>query len=86
MPAERVILDCDPGQDDAVAILLALASPVEIDLLAITTVAGNVPLDLTSKNARRICELTGHAGLCGLHPADGPHAHNRGTCPRTHGS
>ena len=53
----RVILDCDPGQDDAIAILLALASPDEIDLLAITTVAGNVPLALTARNARRICEL-----------------------------
>lgn len=63
MPAERVILDCDPGQDDAVAILLALASPAEIDLLAITTVAGNVPLDLTAKNARRICELAGRPDM-----------------------
>src|SRR3954449_6409139 len=53
-----IIIDTDPGQDDAVAILLALASP-EIELLGITAVAGNVPLSLTEKNARRICELAG---------------------------
>lgn len=51
------IIDCDPGQDDAVALLLALSSPDELDVLGITTVAGNVPLDLTQRNARLICEL-----------------------------
>ena len=57
--ARRIIIDTDPGQDDAVAILLALASPAEIEVLGITAVAGNVPLDLTQKNARIICELAG---------------------------
>ena len=52
----KVIIDTDPGQDDAVAILLALASP-EIELLGITTVAGNVPLALTQRNARIVCEI-----------------------------
>lgn len=51
-----IILDCDPGHDDAVAILLACASP-ELEVRGITTVAGNVPLDKTSKNALKICEL-----------------------------
>ena len=55
---QPLIIDTDPGQDDAVAILLALASP-EIDLLGITTVAGNVPLELTEVNARKICDLAG---------------------------
>ena len=55
--SENVIIDTDPGQDDAVAILLALASPKEINLLGLTAVAGNVPLNLTLKNARTICEL-----------------------------
>jgi purine nucleosidase len=55
----KIIIDTDPGQDDAVAILLALASP-ELELLGITAVAGNVPLSLTEKNARKICELAGH--------------------------
>ncbi|MEM9574199.1 MAG: nucleoside hydrolase [Pseudomonadota bacterium] len=53
-----IIIDTDPGQDDAVAILLALGSP-ELDVLGITAVAGNVPLALTEKNARKICELAG---------------------------
>lgn len=58
-PAQRaIIIDTDPGQDDAIAILLALASP-ELDVLGITAVAGNVPLALTEKNARKICELAG---------------------------
>ena len=67
MKPHQIILDCDPGQDDALAILLALASPEDIDLLAIGAVAGNVPLALTERNARQIVELAGatvpvHAG------------------------
>jgi len=58
VPARKIIIDTDPGQDDAVAILLALASP-ELDVLGITAVAGNVPLSLTQLNARKICELAG---------------------------
>jgi len=56
--ARKIIIDTDPGQDDAVAILLALASP-ELEVLGITAVAGNVPLRLTQLNARKICELAG---------------------------
>ena len=56
MTARKIIIDTDPGQDDAVAILLALASP-ELDVLGITAVAGNVPLALTELNARKICEF-----------------------------
>ncbi len=59
MSPRKIIIDTDPGQDDAVAILLALGSPDEIDLLGITAVAGNVPLPLTQKNARIVCELAG---------------------------
>lgn len=54
----KIIIDTDPGQDDALAILLALASP-ELNVLGITAVAGNVPLHLTQNNARKICELAG---------------------------
>lgn len=54
----KIIIDTDPGQDDAVAILLAIASP-EIDLLGVTCVAGNVPLALTTRNARITVELSG---------------------------
>jgi purine nucleosidase len=54
----RIIIDTDPGQDDAAAIMLALGSPDEIDVLGITTVAGNVPVALTSKNARIVCDFS----------------------------
>jgi purine nucleosidase len=53
-----IILDCDPGLDDAMAILLARGCP-DIDLLAITTVAGNQTLDKTTLNARRVCTAAG---------------------------
>lgn len=55
----QIIIDTDPGQDDALAILLALASPEELDVRGIVTVAGNVPLPLTSRNARALVELAG---------------------------
>jgi len=58
MPA-TVIIDCDPGNDDAIALLLALASP-EIEVAAITVVAGNVGLDHTARNARAVAELARH--------------------------
>ena len=58
----KIIIDTDPGQDDAVGILLALASP-EVEVLALTTVAGNVPLDLTSRNARIVCEIAGRPDI-----------------------
>lgn len=53
----KVIIDCDPGQDDAVALFLAFASPEDIELLGITTVGGNVPLELTQRNARMMCDI-----------------------------
>jgi purine nucleosidase len=59
----RVIFDTDPGQDDAIAILLALASPEEIKVEAIVAVGGNVPLSLTASNARKICELAGRPDI-----------------------
>jgi len=56
--ARPCIVDCDPGHDDAVALLLAAASP-ELDLRAITTVAGNGELDKVTRNALRVCTLAG---------------------------
>ncbi len=53
-----IVLDCDPGHDDAIAILLAHADPA-LDLLAITTVAGNQTLEKTTLNARRVCTVAG---------------------------
>lgn len=58
--ARPLIIDCDPGTDDAIALLLAFASP-EFDVLGVTTVAGNMALPVTSTNALKICELAGRA-------------------------
>jgi len=57
-----MILDCDPGHDDALAIMLAAADP-RLDLLAITTVAGNTTLDKATLNARRVCTIAGISGI-----------------------
>jgi pyrimidine-specific ribonucleoside hydrolase len=54
-----IIIDCDPGHDDAIALLLALASP-EVNLLGVTTVAGNSTLDKTTVNALKVLELSDH--------------------------
>jgi purine nucleosidase len=59
----RIILDCDPGQDDAVALFLAMSSPEELDILGITCVAGNVPLGPTQRNARMMCDIAGKTEL-----------------------
>ncbi|MCF6301913.1 MAG: nucleoside hydrolase [Devosiaceae bacterium] len=56
---QKIIIDTDPGQDDAVALLLALASPDELDVLGVVTVAGNVGLAQNSINALKIIELSG---------------------------
>ncbi len=61
-PRRRIIIDTDPGQDDAVAILAALGSP-ELEVVAITTVAGNVPLPLTTRNALLMTELAGRTDV-----------------------
>jgi purine nucleosidase len=63
MKRRPIVLDCDPGQDDAVAILLALSSPAELEVKGITTVAGNVPLEKTQRNARLMCDLAGRADV-----------------------
>ena len=60
---ETIIIDADPGQDDAVAILLALAAHERLELRGITAVAGNVGVDLTAANALRIVELGGRADM-----------------------
>ncbi|MBL1437225.1 MAG: nucleoside hydrolase [Rhodobacteraceae bacterium] len=62
MAPRKIIIDTDPGQDDAVAILLAFGSS-ELEVLGITCVAGNVPLALTQRNARIICELAGRTDI-----------------------
>ena len=85
MQPQKVIIDTDPGQDDAIAILLALASPEDIEVLGITCVAGNVPLDLTSKNARIICELAGKPDVKVFAGCDRPLGRDLVTAEHVHG-
>ncbi|MEO1910399.1 MAG: nucleoside hydrolase [Paracoccus sp. (in: a-proteobacteria)] len=82
--AQKIIIDTDPGQDDAVAILLALASP-ELEVLGITTVAGNVPLDLTQLNARKIIELAGRPEIPVFAGCDRPLSRDLVTAEHVHG-
>jgi len=80
-----ILLDCDPGHDDAVAILLAAGNDA-IDLRAITTVAGNCPLDLATINARRVAALAGLDGIPIAAGAAGPRTGELVTAPDIHGS
>ncbi|WP_116081902.1 nucleoside hydrolase [Tropicimonas sp. IMCC34011] len=80
----KIIIDTDPGQDDAVAILLALGSP-ELDLLAVTAVAGNVPLPLTAVNARKVCELAGRRDIAVHAGCDAPLSQPLVTAEHVHG-
>ncbi|MBP1872172.1 purine nucleosidase [Ensifer adhaerens] len=59
---ERIIIDCDPGVDDAAALMLAFGSS-EVEILGITAVAGNIPLEKTEANARLICELANRTDI-----------------------
>lgn len=81
----KIIIDTDPGQDDAVAILLALASPEDLEVLGIVAVAGNVPLPLTQKNARIVCELAGHPETKVFAGCDAPISRKLITAEHVHG-
>lgn len=59
----KIIIDTDPGQDDAAALMLAFGSPEQLEVLGVTVVAGNVPLSYTSRNARIVCELSGRSDI-----------------------
>ncbi|MBM9594353.1 nucleoside hydrolase [Roseitranquillus sediminis] len=85
MSPRKIIIDTDPGQDDAVAILTALASPEELEVLGITAVAGNVPLALTQKNARMVCELAGRPRARVFAGCDAPLARPLVTAEHVHG-
>jgi purine nucleosidase len=84
--AIRVVLDTDPGIDDAVAILLTLASPHEIDLLCLTAVAGNVAFDLAAANAQRVCTLADRADVPVYAGADEPLDRPGHTATEIHGT
>lgn len=85
MAPRKIIIDTDPGQDDAVAILLAFGSPDEIEVLGITAVAGNVPLPLTQKNARIVCELAGKPDTLVFAGCAEPLKHKLVTAEHVHG-
>lgn len=81
----KIIIDTDPGQDDAFAILLALGSPAEIEVLGIVAVAGNVPLALTQKNSRMICELARRQDIKVYAGSDRPLKRKLVTAEHVHG-
>ncbi|MCY3632964.1 MAG: nucleoside hydrolase [bacterium] len=85
-PAEPrpIIIDTDPGQDDAIAMLAALAAP-ELKVLGVTAVAGNVPLELTARNARIICELAGRPDVPVFAGCDRPLRRELVTAEHVHG-
>jgi purine nucleosidase len=79
-----VVLDCDPGHDDAIALLLALASP-EVDLLGVTTVHGNQTLEKTTENALRVLELAGRTDVQVARGADRPLVRDLHVAAHVHG-
>ncbi|MDP6754521.1 MAG: nucleoside hydrolase [Candidatus Marinimicrobia bacterium] len=82
---KQIILDCDPGQDDAVAMALAMAATDEIEILGITAVAGNVPLNLTQRNARLMCDICQRTDMIVYAGAEKPMAHSLVTAEHVHG-
>ena len=82
--ATKILLDCDPGHDDAIALLLALASP-EVELLGVTTVAGNQTLDKTTANAIRVLELADRGEIPVAAGADRPLVRDRTVAANVHG-
>lgn len=83
--ARPIIIDTDPGQDDAVALLTALASPEELEILAITAVAGNVPLDLTVANSLAMVELANRPEVPVYRGSVGPMVKPLVTAEHVHG-
>jgi len=85
MPPRKIIIDTDPGQDDAVAILLALASPEEVEVLGITAAAGNVTVAKTARNIRIVCELAGKPDTLVFAGSDTPIGRPLVTAEHVHG-
>ena len=85
MAKRPIIIDCDPGQDDAICLLLAMSSPDELDILGVTTVAGNVPLALTERNARQIRDIAGRSDVKIYAGCSKPMVRDLVTAERVHG-
>jgi inosine-uridine nucleoside N-ribohydrolase len=79
-----IVIDCDPGHDDAIAILLALASP-EVELRGISTVAGNQTLDKTTRNALKVLELADRTDVPVVAGAEAPLRRTLRTAANVHG-
>ena len=79
-----IVIDCDPGHDDAIAILLALASP-EVELRGVVTVAGNQTIDKTTRNALKVLELAGRADVPVVRGAEAPLERTLRTAAHVHG-
>lgn len=84
MTPTPIILDCDPGHDDAIALLLAVASP-EVELIGVTTVAGNTTVDKCTTNALRILELAGRSDIPVYRGADKPFIRPQDVADHVHG-
>ena len=81
---EKIILDCDPGHDDAIAMLLAHGSP-DIELLAVTTVMGNQTIEKVTRNALAVARVAGIAGIPFARGAERPLVRSIETAPDIHG-
>ena len=86
MARQAIIIDCDPGQDDAINLLLAMSSPDELEILGITTVAGNVPLALTERNARLMCDIAGRSDIAVYAGCSKPMVRDLITAEKVHGT
>lgn len=86
MAPRPIIIDCDPGQDDAVALFLALSSPDELEVIGVTTVAGNVPLELTQRNARMMCDIAGRNDIRVFSGCEKPMVRDAITAEYIHGN
>ena len=86
MAKRQIIIDCDPGQDDAIGLLLAMSSPDELDILGVTTVAGNVPLELTERNARQMCDIAGRVDVSVYAGCSKPMVRELVTAEHVHGN
>ena len=81
---KKIILDCDPGMDDSMAIVMAVKSP-ELDVKAITTVNGNYPVDITAVNALKVLEMLGRTDIPVAKGMPEPMFREKPKDPFTHG-
>ncbi|MCY9591585.1 nucleoside hydrolase [Paenibacillus chitinolyticus] len=84
MTRRKIIMDCDPGHDDAIAIILAAVQP-KLEILAITTVSGNAEIEKTTQNALKVCDLISLHDVVVSKGASEPLVRIRETAPGIHG-